>query len=164
MKHLLHFHFVIYMYTASLLGLIKRSWIFLKEFMLSLNKSANVDFMGPHLLKLYLITSCVQKKKKKWPSLNTGVFPDCLKWAKVMSIYKQGNKADPSNYRQISILPTISKFRKIHIMNQICHYTSELDLLNKSHSGLRNFTHQNALTKLTDSWLQAMDKGNLAWL
>ena len=52
-------------------------------------------------------------------SFEYGIFPDCLKIAKILPLYKSITKSDPSNYRPISILPCISKllektyFRKI---------------------------------------------------
>ena len=41
-------------------------------------------------------------------SIATGVFPVQLKQGKVLPIYKGGSKSDLSNYRPISILPTVS--------------------------------------------------------
>ena len=43
-----------------------------------------------------------------------GVFPDELKIGKIIPLYTSGNKSVMSNYRPISILPTISKiFEKL---------------------------------------------------
>ena len=45
---------------------------------------------------------------------SSGVFPDELKVGKIVPLYKSGNKSIMSNYRPISILPTISKiFEKL---------------------------------------------------
>ena len=40
-------------------------------------------------------------------SLNTFIFPDKLKCAKVIPIYTKGDNTKLDNYRPISILPTI---------------------------------------------------------
>jgi hypothetical protein len=42
-------------------------------------------------------------------SINTGVFPDSLKVAKVTSIHKKNDPLNKSNYRPISVLPIFSK-------------------------------------------------------
>ena len=42
-------------------------------------------------------------------SLYTGIFPNKLKLAKVIPIYKKGDNTKLDNYRLISILPAISK-------------------------------------------------------
>ena len=61
----------------------------------------------------------------------TGIFPESLKIAKIIPIYKKGKPTDKSNYRPISLLPTISIYlifeRIIHI--QLQEYFNSNNLL-----------------------------------
>ena len=45
-------------------------------------------------------------------SLEEGIFPDCMKDADMVPLFKSKCKADCNNYRPISLLITLSKFRK----------------------------------------------------
>ena len=73
------------------------------------SKATGLDGIGPKIIKMAVnclspvIADLIDK------SINTGSFPSQMKNAKNFPIYKGGQKADPSNYRPISILPTISK-------------------------------------------------------
>ena len=42
-------------------------------------------------------------------SFSTGIFPSEMKMAKVIPLFKNGNKSDFSNYRPISLLSQFSK-------------------------------------------------------
>ena len=42
-------------------------------------------------------------------SFELGIYPNSLKLAKVIPIFKAGNKTEVNNYRPISLLPTLSK-------------------------------------------------------
>ena len=128
---------------------------------LNTNKSAGAYFIGPKLLKMSAevifkpITHLINT------SIKTGIFPSLFKIAKVCPIFKKGDKSDPNNYRPISVLPTLSKLLEKHVAYQIRNFASDFDLIHQCQSGFREFhSCQTALTKLTDTWLREMDRGN----
>ena len=57
--------------------------------------------------------------------LNTGTFPDKLKIAKVIPIFKKGDPSLFENYRIISLLPAISKVLEKIIALQLSSYFEE---------------------------------------
>ena len=60
-------------------------------------------------------------------SFNLGIFPNDLKIAKVIPIFKSGSKADINNFRPISLLSTFSK-----IFGKLVHYRLYTFQKNKS--------------------------------
>ena len=63
--------------------------------------------------------------------LNTGIFPDKLKIAKVIPIYKKGDPQLFENYRPTSLLPTISKVLEKIIHKQLSSYFEEYGIFFK---------------------------------
>ena len=55
-------------------------------------------------------------------SLNSGVFPDEWKVARVRPLYKKGDKYDIQNYKPISVLSVFSKILKWLIFNRLIHF------------------------------------------
>ena len=122
-------------------------------------KSTGLDCIGPRLLKIGStvlspsITFIINK------SITSGVFPSIWKHAKVKPLYKSGAKDELNNYRPISILPTLSKIieKWVH-MKLINHH----QLLNQKQSGFRSgHSTESALLHMTDTWLQAINDGNI---
>ena len=60
--------------------------------------------------------------------LNTGIFPEKLKIAKVIPIFKKGDEEFFNNYRPISILPAISKIIEKVIYQQIYQFFQQNEL------------------------------------
>ena len=119
-----------------------------------------LDGLGPRIAKpishvlLPNIAALINK------SLLAGSFPDQLKFAKVFPIYKSGNNADSSNYRPISILPTISKIFERHINKHLMAYVNIYSLIHKNQSGLcQKHSCQTALVKLIGQWMASIDRG-----
>ena len=71
-------------------------------------------------------------------SLGTGIFPDCLKVAKVIPLLKAGkDPLDRASYRPISNLSTIGKVLEKAGFNQILNHIKSKGLLNPRHHGGR---------------------------
>ena len=58
-------------------------------------------------------------------SIQTGTYPSTWKLAKVTPLFKKGSRQDPSNYRPISVLPTISKVLEKAIHAQFYTYLND---------------------------------------
>ena len=96
-------------------------------------------------------------------SIDSSCFPSQLKIAKIFPIHKSGRKSDPSNYRPISILPTISKLFEKHINTHLMgFFLNKYNLIHENQSGFRpKHSCQTALIKLVDQWMTCIDKGNI---
>ena len=68
-------------------------------------------------------------------SLSIGYFPDLLKIARVIPIFKSGNSKIISNYRPISIFPYISKIIERIMYNRLSNYLTKYNLLTFSQHG-----------------------------
>ena len=94
--------------------------------------------------------------------LETGIFPDDWKMAKVHPIFKSDERNIPSNYKPISILPAISKVIERVMHTQLLEYSHAGYLLTDSQSGFRpNHLTCTALISAVNLWLTNMDAGKL---
>ena len=91
-------------------------------------------------------------------SLCTGIFPDKLKIAKVIPLYKKDDDRSFGNYRPISLLSSISKIFERVAFNQLYEYFTSNGLLYESQYGFRKL-HSTELAALefTDRISQEMD-------
>ena len=71
-----------------------------------------------------------------------GVFPQILKMAKVVPIFKSGNRSFASNYRPISLLPSLSKVLEKLVKNRLICF---LDKHNISYSYRYGFTEKHSV-------------------
>lgn len=55
-------------------------------------------------------------------SLSTSQFPTLWKCSKVVALFKSGDKCNVTNYRPISVLPTISKILERAVFDQLYSY------------------------------------------
>ncbi len=70
-------------------------------------------------------------------SLSTGFVPKMAKIARVVPVFKSGDKNNLSNYRPISVLPTLSKVLEKVVDNRLSDYLDKLNILAPSQYGFR---------------------------
>ena len=97
-------------------------------------------------------------------SLCTGIFPDKLKIAKVIPLFKKDDDKSFGNYRPISLLSSISKIFERVAFNQLYDYLTSNDLLYESQYGFRKY-HSTELAALefTNRIKQEMDAKKISF-
>ena len=70
-------------------------------------------------------------------SLSTGNFPQCLKLARVIPLFKSGVIYDLNNYRGISLLHILSKIFEKVVYHQLYYYFDTFNLFSTSQFGFR---------------------------
>ena len=95
-------------------------------------------------------------------SLTHGIFPDKLKVARVIPIFKSNEETLLTNYRPISLLPSISKVFEKVIFKQLHSYFKSNSLYFISQYGFREkHSTELAALELVDKIIFEMDQGNL---
>ena len=88
--------------------------------------------------------------------LETGVFPDCFKIAKVIALHKGGEKQICDSYRPISLLPSLSKLLEKIISVRTISFFDKFDLFSKHQFGFREgFTTEFAITDIHEKLIKA---------
>ena len=95
-------------------------------------------------------------------SLCSGIFPDRLKLAKVIPLFKKGDPHILDNYRPISLLPAISKVFEKVVYKQVYQYFKTNKLFYNSQYGFRD-EHSTELASLEfiDIIHQHLDSGKI---
>ena len=73
------------------------------------SKATGLDGLNPKIIKLAANSLSLYIAAPINKSIISGTFPSELKCAKLFPDFEGGSKSNPSNYRPISILPTVSK-------------------------------------------------------
>lgn len=125
-------------------------------------KSAGIDNISLILLKMSsdALTNpltCIINQ-----SLKNGIFPNKLKIAKVIPIFKKDDKHDFNNYRPISLLPTISKVFERVVHTQLFQYFSDNNLFYNHQYGFRkDYSTETAVLELVDRIHADLDERKL---
>ena len=91
-------------------------------------------------------------------SVLTGVYPDELKVAKVIPLFKNGEKALMSNYRPISLLSIINKLFEKLIYKRLRKFLIKYNVLYNYQFGFRpGYSTDMALIEIVDNIKTAID-------
>ena len=71
-------------------------------------------------------------------SLQSGVFPDSWKTARVAPVYKESSKEERFNYRPISVLPVLARLFENLVDKQLYDYLDKNELIYRQQSGFRS--------------------------
>ena len=124
------------------------------------NSSPGCDNIPPKIGKLFVdqyiepLTYLINK------SIAQGVFPDELKLAQVVPIFKAGDEQLVQNYRLISVLPFISKIYEKIVANYLIDFLDSNNLLYKYQFGFRkSHSTSHAIITLVDKVSRALNTG-----
>ena len=89
-----------------------------------------------------------------------GVFPNCLKIAEVIPIFKKGDKNNLTNYRPISLLSQFDKIIEKMIFSRLYSYVESNQLLSNKQFGFRpNSSTSYAISSIHDKLIKNIDAG-----
>ena len=126
-------------------------------------KSFGVDKIHPFLLSTAAIEIFKPLTYIINLSITQGVFPDSLKVAKIIPIFKQGSRLLSNNYRPISVLPALSKIFEKCVFNQLMFHFSFHNLITPNQYGFRSGSNTtDCLVDLIDEITKSLDEGEFA--
>ena len=92
-------------------------------------------------------------------SISTGVVPDSMKIARVMPIFKNGDRQLMNNYHPISILNTFSKILERVVYIRTTHFLEKYNILSDSQFGFReNHSTTHAILQLIEKIATGREK------
>ncbi len=123
--------------SAELLSIISK---------LKTNKACGYDFINNNVLKhtSYIIVSFLVKLFNG--CIKQGIFPGTYKIAKVIPLFKGGDKEDLNSYRPISLLPSQGKLYEKILFTRVFNYFDRFDLFSPCQFGFRaGFSTEHAI-------------------
>ena len=122
------------------------------------NKSAGFDNISPSVIKNIMPIIAQPLANIFNMSLSTGIFPDALKIARVVPIFKSDDKTLVNNYRPISVLPIFSKLLEKIVFKRLTSYMEAFNFLTDKQYGFREkHSTYMALVELLDRISEEID-------
>ena len=125
------------------------------------NKNCGIDGLSCKLLQDYFYLFCDPLNYLYNLSLTSGIIPDDFKLAKVVPVYKKGERHLASNFRPISLLNVFNKILEKIVHRRLYSFLDKNNILYKYQFGFRkNYSTSLALLEVVDSCYKNLDKGN----
>ena len=98
--------------------------------------------VGPREISIRLIMSCklaigVHLKFALNECIKEKIFPTKIKLAYVTPIFKKGDKLDSTNYRPISVTPSLAKIFERLLLTQMMEFIDKQKIINKEQFGFQ---------------------------
>ena len=125
------------------------------------NKKCRTNDFSPSVLKrnVHLLAQPLTLLLNQ--SFEQGIFPNRLKLAHVIPLYKKGAKSDPNNYRPISLLNIFSKiFEKVMKKKFIAFIDSNHILTSAQFGFQKNISTEDALSIFSKNIYKQLNKSN----
>jgi len=128
-----------------------------------LNQLKTSKACGPDNCHPFFLKTCVNELYKPLChifklSVDSGKIPKDWKNANVTCLFKKGDKANPSNYRPVSLTSVICKLLEKKIKETLLEHLEKHDLLNDCQFGFRK--HRNTILQLLtvlEDWTRYLD-------
>ena len=123
-------------------------------------KSSGFDDLSSRLCKDAFLVLTDQMRFLFNCSFDTGLFPEAWKEAKVVPLFKGGNRQAKGNYRPVSLLPLPGKLIEKIVHNRVAKFFEENQFLDKNQGGFRKgFSTVSTVADLTDDLFRDMNEG-----
>ena len=127
------------------------------------SKSCGIDSIDTYVLKL--IKPCIIPAVTHIVNLSiqSATFPEKWKFSKIVPLYKKDDPLNAKNYRPVALIPILSKVLERAIFIQMIQFLETNNLFHPSHHGYRpGHSTCTALIELYDSWVEALERGELS--
>ena len=128
---------------------------------LKINKSAGPDQIHPRMLKEMSAELQLPLRNMFTRFMTNGEVPSSWKVGNITPIFKKGKKADPSNYRPVSLTSIVCKVMESSIREMILNHLVSNKLLSENQHGFiagRSCTTQ--LLEVLDTWSKILEDGD----
>ena len=127
----------------------------------SFNSKTSIDSEGLNVILVKSIIGSIVKPVTHIcnSSLLSGIFPDRMKIAKIIPLFKSGIKTEINNDRPISLLPQFSKILEKIYNNRLNNFITTSNILNSCQYGFRQgVSTSHALVDLVSEITNSLNK------